>query len=288
MHLMKIGLRMPGTSRQMPFADFCKWCRENGFDGVDVGPITPEIKRTMDAAGLEIGTSDLPGLSGLFGSDEDVEKAVAVSTAAMDAAAAHGVTRLFTVLLPPDPSRGRSASFARLKETFGPVVRHAEEKGVRISVEGWPGGGPHYGALAVTPETVRALLEAFPSPALGLNYDPSHLIRIGVDYLRFLREFGPKVVHCHGKDTIFDGEALYLHGNLGPTFGQAKAFGEDWWRYTIPGEGLADWGKICAELDAVGYDGFISVELEDFRYHRTWEAESEGLLRAKRHLANYV
>lgn len=285
---MKIGLRIPGTARQLPFGDFCKWCRENDFEGVDVGPVTAEVRQTVEGAGLEIGTADLMTLGGLFGTDEEAEKAVAASKQVIDAAAAHDVRRLFTVLLPPDPSRGRAANFARLKETFGPVVQHAEEKGVRIAVEGWPGGGPHYGALGVTPETVRALLEAFPSESLGLNYDPSHLIRIGVDYLRFLREFGPKVIHCHGKDTVFDSEALYLHGNLGPTFGSAKAFGEDWWRYTIPGEGIADWAKICAQLDAIGYDGFISVELEDFRYHRTWAAESEGLIRAQRHLARYV
>jgi sugar phosphate isomerase/epimerase len=278
---------MPGTSRQMEFTAFCRWCKENGFDGVDVGPVTPEIKQAVDATGLEIGTSDLMTFGGLFGTDAEAEKALSDSKAVIDAAAAHGVTKMFSVLLPPDPTKGRAANFARLKETFGPVVKYAEEKGVRIAIEGWPGGGPYYGALAVTPETVRALLEAFPSPALGLNYDPSHLIRIGVDYLRFLREFGAKVVHVHGKDTVFDNEALYLHGNLGPTFGHAKAFGEDWWRYTIPGEGLADWAKICAQLDALGYEGFISVELEDFRYHRTWEAESEGLVRARRHLSLY-
>jgi len=99
-----------------------------------------------------------------------------------------------------------------------------------------------------------------------------------------LREFGHKVVHVHGKDTVFDSEAAYLHGNLGPTFSSPKAFGEDWWRYAIPGEGVANWGAICAELDAIKYDGFISVELEDFRYHRTWELESLGLLRARMYL----
>jgi sugar phosphate isomerase/epimerase len=279
---------MPGTARQMPFADYCRWCKENGFDGVDVGALTDEVKESVDAAGLEIGTADLMTFGGLFGSDDEAEKAVSASRDVIDTAAKYGVKRLFTVFVPPDGSKGRAANFARLKETFGPVVSHAESRGVQIAVEGWPGGGPHYPALAVTPETVRALFEAFPSSALALNYDPSHLIRIGVDHIRFLHEFGARVVHCHGKDTAFDQEALYLHGNLGPVFHKAKAFGEDWWRYTIPGEGVADWPKICAYLDSVGYDGFISVELEDFRYHQTWEAESEGLVRARRFLSQFA
>jgi sugar phosphate isomerase/epimerase len=285
---LKIALRIPGTAREMPFPDFCRWCKENGFDGVDVGPMTAEIKQAADDAGLEIGTSDLMTFKGLFGTDQEAEQAVNASKEVIDAAARFGVKRLFTVFVPPDGTKGRAANFARLKETFGPVVQHAEQAGVKIAIEGWPGMDPYYPALAVTPETVRALLEAFPSDAVSLNYDPSHLIRIGVDYFRFLQEFGPRVVHAHGKDTAFDAEALYLHGNLGPVFHKAKAFGEDWWRYTIPGEGLADWGKICAHLDSLGYDGFISVELEDFRYHKTWAAESEGLVRAQRYLSRFV
>jgi sugar phosphate isomerase/epimerase len=285
---MKLALRMPGTAHQIGFADYCKWCKGSGFDGVDVGPMTAAIRLTVEAAGLEIGTSDLMTLGGLFGTDAEAEQAVSTSRDAINTAVDNGVTKFFAVLYPPDAGKGRAANFARLRETFGPVVKHLEARSAKLAVEGWPGGGPHYGALAVTPETVRALLEAFPSEAVCLNYDPSHLIRIGVDYLRFLREFGSRVVHVHGKDATFDSEALYLHGNLGPTFGKPKAFGEDWWRYTIPGEGLADWSKICAELDAIGYDGFISVELEDFRYHKTWDAESEGLLRARKHLARYT
>lgn len=285
---MKIGLRMPGTARQLSFADYCRWCKESGFDGVDVGPMTAEIRQTVDAAGLEIGTSDLMTFGGLFGTDEEAEKAVTNSIAVIDAAAAHGVQKLFTVFVPSDGGKGRAANFDRLKETFPPVLQHAEKQNVKIAVEGWPGGAPYYPALAVTPETVRALFAAFPSDALGLNYDPSHLIRIGVDYLRFLNEFGEKVVHVHGKDTCFDSENAYLYGNLGPTFAKPAAFGEGWWRYTIPGEGTADWSAICAKLDSLGYDGFVSVELEDFRYHRTWEAESEGLVRARKHLSLYV
>jgi len=45
---------------------------------------------------------------------------------------------------------------------------------------------------------------------------------------------------------------------------------------------------VTRRLEDEGFDGIISVELEDHRYHRTWESESEGLRRARAHLAQFV
>ena len=67
-------------------------------------------------------------------------------------------------------------------------------------VGGWPGGAPHFASLVCTPETVRSFIKDV-GPAAGLNYDPSHLIRLGIDPIRFLREFVGHVYHVHGKDS---------------------------------------------------------------------------------------
>src|SRR3712207_3490375 len=149
---------------------------------------------------------------------------------------------------------------------------------------GWPGPISAYPALGCTPEMWRAMFAAVPSPAFGLNFDPSHLVRIGIDWRRALDEFGARVIHVHGKDTDFDAERLYEHGNLGPTFRQAVAFGESWWRYTIPGEGVVDWCRLIGRLEDLGFDGIISVELEDYRYHETWDLQKDGLARSRQHL----
>jgi sugar phosphate isomerase/epimerase len=134
----------------------------------------------------------------------------------------------------------------------------------------------------------RAMFKAVPSPAFGLNYDPSHLVRLGIDYQRALHEFADRVYHVHGKDTELDSERLYEHGNLGPTFHSARGFGEDWWRYTIPGDGIVDWGKVVQRLEDAGFDGIVSVELEDYRYWGTWPAQADGLLRSRAHLSQFV
>ena len=194
---------------------------------------------------------------------------------------------MFCVFNPEDASLGRAKNFELWRETVPPIAEFAADRGVSIAVEGWPGGGPAYPALGCTPETLRPMFAECPN-GLGVNFDPSHLIRIGVDYLRMLNEFASKVVHVHGKDTVFDEEALYLHGNLGPVFHSARGFGEDWWRYCIPGDGLVDWLKVVQRLEDEGFDGIISVELEDYRYSKDWDAQADGLLRSRAHLARYV
>jgi sugar phosphate isomerase/epimerase len=286
---MKIGLRIPGRARDLAFPEFCNWCASSGFQAVDVGRVTPEVVHAIEAAGLVVGTADLPGTGDML--SQDPAKREAGTQAACEAirqAAEHGVGTMFFVFVPPDGARGRAANFELWKEAFPPVLRCAEEQNVRLAMEGWPGGPPHYPALGCTPEMWRAMFREFPSPNFGLNYDPSHLVRLGIDYLRALVEFGDRIFHAHGKDTEINQEALYLHGNLGPTFQRPHAFGEDWWRYCIPGDGLVDWAKVVARLTEARFDGIISVELEDARYHQTWELESEGLIRSRNHLARFV
>jgi sugar phosphate isomerase/epimerase len=286
---MKIGLRIPGKARELAFPDFCQWCASAGFQAIDVGRVTPEVVQAIQAAGLSVGTADLPGTGDMLSPEPAKREAgVQAATDAISQASAQGVGTMFCVFVPPDGARGRAANFELWKQVFPSVLRAAEEQNVRLAMEGWPGGPPHYPALGCTPEMWRAMFREFPSPHFGLNYDPSHLVRLGVDYLRALVEFGDRVYHAHGKDTEINQEALYLHGNLGPTFQRPRAFGEDWWRYCIPGDGLVDWAKVVARLAEAGFDGIISVELEDARYHQTWDLESEGLVRSRNHLARFV
>ena len=289
---MKIGLLIPGAGRDMPFEEFCHWCRDNGYQAIDVKNITPEIVKIVKDAGLVIGSvgdEKLLGVPDLLSSDKSKQKKGAETAKVMiEAAADNGAKIIFCVLLPEDHTLGRAKNFELWKETFPPIVEFAESRNVTIVVEGWPGPRPYYPSLGCTPEIWRAMFEICPSGGLGLNYDPSHLVRIGVDYLRALNEFAPYVRHSHAKDTVFDSEAFYLHGNLGPSFHEPRRHGEDWWRYCIPGDGIVDWGKVIGRLEDEGYDGIISVELEDYRYSKDWEAQADGLRRSREYLAQHV
>jgi sugar phosphate isomerase/epimerase len=284
---MKIGLRIPGACSKIELPEFAAWCKSAGFDAIDLGRPDSVRVQTVRDAGLEVGTIDLGGTQKLLSPDEAVRRAGTEECIAnVSAIADAGASKAFCVFFPQDRNQSRRDSFEAWREAFPPVAAEAERRGVRIAVEGWP--GPNNSALAVTPETLRAMFAAVPSDHFGINFDPSHLVRVGVDYKRTLAEFSDRVIHVHGKDTALDAESLYLYGNIGPTFDKTVGFGGGDWRYAIPGEGTVDWPHVCATLHRYGFDGIISLELEDFRYNGSEEGEKRGLERARAYLAPYL
>lgn len=185
-------------------------------------------------------------------------------------------------MLPQDPSLARSENFGYMVESFSQLSSILEANDARLVIEGWPGPG----ALCCTPEGYRAFFKECSSPVFGINYDPSHLIRMGIDYLRFLQEFGGRVYHVHGKDTEILTESLYEYGHEQPaTFAERVSYGGHSWRYTIPGHGLTRWGKIFNILQGQGYTGCVSIELEDANFHRQLAAEQLGILQGARFLS---
>jgi sugar phosphate isomerase/epimerase len=291
---------MPGAVGRMPIADLAHWAADSGFGSIDIGRPDPDVVNAIRNAGLEVGTFDLGGTSSLL-SPDPIQRQAGAQTITGTAAQAHdlGLTRAFGVFLPQDGAQSRADSFAHWSLGWPKASQALAEAGIDFVLEGWPGPGPRYPALGVTPETVRAMLAIDAergAGALKLNFDPSHLIRIEVDPLRFLSEFGSYVRHAHGKDTAFDAARLYETGNLGASLptdvpGSAEKnmpfFGEGWWRYCIPGDGVVSWAGVAAGLAEYGFDGTIAVELEDARYNGSLEGEQKGLKRSREYLARF-
>jgi len=184
-------------------------------------------------------------------------------------------------MLPEKPELPRKENFGYMVDAYGQLTGELESCGARVVIEGWPGPG----ALCCTPETVRALFVEIPSESIGLNYDPSHLIRMGIDPLRFLREFADRVGHVHGKDTELLGERLYELGCEQPaTFAEPIGWAGNQWRYTIPGHGQMRWSKGLAILAEAGYAGMVSIEMEDANFNGAEATEKQGLLLSKIYL----
>ena len=99
----------------------------------------------------------------------------------------------------------------------------------------------------------------------GFNYDPSHLGYQGVDYVKFIREFGGRIFHCHVKDAWWgrgDGTAGVFGGHT--EFGDARRF----WDFRSPGRGDIRFEDVIVALNDTGYRGPLSVEWEDARMER--------------------
>ncbi|MCL2646763.1 MAG: sugar phosphate isomerase/epimerase [Phycisphaerales bacterium] len=106
----------------------------------------------------------------------------------------------------------------------------------------------------------RALKALNNRKAFGFNYDPSHFVYQGVDYVQFIREFSDRIYHVHMKDSWFS-PAPRRSG----VFGGHLPFGdpERYWEFRSLGHGSVDFEEIIRALNFIKYDGPLSVEWED-------------------------
>jgi sugar phosphate isomerase/epimerase len=83
------------------------------------------------------------------------------------------------------------------------LARH----GVRVGMELHPGQGVY------NVETFFRLREDT-GPAIGVNFDPSHLFWQGVDPFAAVKALGGAICHVHAKDTFLDAATIAVNGVL--------------------------------------------------------------------------
>jgi len=184
-----------------------------------------------------------------------------------------------------DWTRSVDDNWPRLLEVWRPLVRFAEEQGVRIGIENcpmlftadeWPGGKN----LAVSPAIWERMFHDIGSDNLGLNYDPSHMIWQHMDYLQPIRDFADRMFHVHAKDVRLDQGRLNQVGIL--------AHPLEYHTPKLPGLGDVNWGQFFSVLSDVGYSGPVCVEVEDRAYEGSLEARQDSLRQSARYLRNFV
>jgi len=279
-----LGIRMAAL-KSLSLSEAAAVARDHGIEALDLpadDAAAAEICRDHD---LRVGSVDGVAMGQLLApADDERERALDALCAQVSALPALGTHVLFLCLNPADRTQPIARSLAIFKEGAPRLMAACEAAGVRIALEGWPGPAPTYPTLGYTPEVWRALFQATPSPVFGLCYDPSHLVRLEIDYLRVLEEFGERIHYCHGKDTALQPEAQYRYGHLPPALDQAPAHSGGTWRYCVPGTGAVQWGAVVYGLERAGYRGAISIELEDARYRGSAEKECAGIAKAAAHL----
>lgn len=148
-------------------------------------------------------------------------------------------------------------------QVFPPLLEYAASKGVKIALENW------FATCLQGLAEFDKMFETVPNENFGLNFDPSHLMWQGIDYIAAVDRFSKRIFHTHAKDTEVRDDKLAYLGN------QARG----WWRYVIPGFGRVKWGEYIAALRRNGYNGVLSIEHEDGALGR-----EEGFIKGKNYL----
>jgi sugar phosphate isomerase/epimerase len=184
-----------------------------------------------------------------------------------------------------DPSRTATENLELAQHELRPLVEFAGENKVRLVVENCPMPGWHSdgypGNLAYSPE----LWEWMFSLGLYLNYDPSHLVWLGIDPVRVLRKHIDRVLHVQAKDTEVDTDSRNQYSVYGQVIQRTDPWDLGWWRYRVPGLGAVDWRAIIDMLYQGDYDGVVAIEHEDPVWSGSEERVSQGLEVARRTLA---
>jgi len=176
-----------------------------------------------------------------------------------------------------DAAKSVDANWQEALKVWPEIVAFARDNGVRLTFENcpmifsqdeWPGGHN----IAYSPLVWRRILEAWGGD-VGMNFDPSHLVWQMIDAARFIREFGPHMLHAHAKDLMIDRDGLYEHGILSAGMG--------WQIPRMPGLGEVDWNVIFSGLYRSGYDGSMIIEHEDRRFEGSDENVKRGFLLAR-------
>jgi sugar phosphate isomerase/epimerase len=173
-----------------------------------------------------------------------------------------------------------SENLAAAERVFRPLVDYAGERGVKLVIENcvmesWhPDSYP--GNLAYSPELWEWMFDL----GLYLNYDPSHLVWLGIDPVKEIHPYVARIPHMQAKDLEQFPDLRNRYGFFGKTRtpdrpGDMGDIG--WWRYRVPGLGQIDWRRLIDVLYDVGYDGVVSVEHEDPVWNGTEDRIKTGL-----------
>ena len=155
---------------------------------------------------------------------------------------------------PPVPQTMIDSGYALLAERFNPILDVFGDCGVRFALE------VHPTEIAFDLYSAERTLAALDRrEEFGFNFDPSHLHWQGVDPVEFIRAFGDRIYHVHIKDAIvtLNGRSGILASHL--NFGDPRRG----WDFRSPGRGGVNFEEIVRALNAIGYDGPLSVEWED-------------------------
>ncbi len=303
---MKLGL-VSAILPEMNFEEICEFAGEYGIECLEVAcwPAGKAERRYAGVSHIDVDQLDDTSIRKLTECcvrngveisslayypntmDADIEKrnnAIAHLYKLIDASARLGVN-MVTTFIGRDSAKTVEENLDLVREIWPPIIRFAEEKGVKIAIENcpmlftkdeWPGGQN----LMTSPVNWKKVFDILDSPNLGINYDPSHFVWQQIDYIKPIYEFKDKIFHVHYKDIKIYPDKLQEVGIMG--------YPLEYMTPKLPGLGDVDWGKYVSALTDIGYDGFTCIEIEDKAFEGSPEKTKKAILQSLVYLRNFI
>ena len=156
------------------------------------------------------------------------------------------------------PERDRYQWEDRAFPLWHDLVAHAKSCGVeKYALE-------NFSAMLVwNPETLFRLRNEV-GPMVGMNLDPSHLFWKGAEPIAVARALGDAIHHVHGKDTRIERGIADVNGLL--ELKEVTDVANRSWNYVAVGAGhdLQYWKEFFSVVGMMGYNDWVSLEMEDF------------------------
>jgi sugar phosphate isomerase/epimerase len=156
----------------------------------------------------------------------------------------------------PDEARGRALD--RFKRSSDLMADIAYRRGLPVAVE-----VPHGLTLAETLEQSLEVLDFADNPALGVDYDTSHVWNCGATIEESVSALGDRIVHVALRDV------------LGPD------------QYGPPGDGMFDFAGLLSALGRIGYTGPLTLELEP-QEHMPTDDRAHGAVRGREYVRSLL
>jgi sugar phosphate isomerase/epimerase len=285
-----------------PLADVASWAAGEGYQSLEVAAWPDRPGRDWEASHLDVeafADADARQVSELFEEHSLTLSAVAYYEnnlhadpatreathahvrACIDAAQKLGCGLVGT-FVGRDVTQTIDDNLRLAEKLLPPLVQYAADRGVQLVVENCPMEGWHpdgYPAnLAYSPQLWDWMAEL----GLYLNFDPSHLVWLGIDPISVAAQYAERILHVQAKDVEVDQASRDRFGVFGNAVDRHhNPWASGWWRYRIPGLGQVDWSGLVATLAASGYDGVVSVEHEDPVWSGSVDKVHQGLVLAR-------
>ena len=174
----------------------------------------------------------------------------------IDLAAALGAENLSTEPGGPLEGMDRDKAVSVFLEGLSSVTERAREKNVRVLIE------PEPGLLIENSRQFLRLLQHLDTEVFGLNFDVGHFFCVGEDPSALIRELKEFIYHFHLEDIAASRQHYHLQ----------------------LGDGAIDLSGVLNSIDAIGYQGFVTVEL--YTYEDRPEDAARGALKYLRRWQN--